>query len=43
MLHVLGLLQTTSSLGANGGDASIVVVGVAVVVVDVICMIFDLS
>ena len=43
LLHVFGLLQTTSSLGANGGDASIVVVGVAVVVVDVICTIFDLS
>ena len=43
MLHVLGLLQTTSSLGANGGDTSIVVVGVAIVVVDVICIVSDSS
>ena len=39
MLHVSGLLQTTSSLD----DAFIVVVEVAVVVVDVICIIADPS
>ena len=39
MLHGSGLLQTTSSLD----DASIVVVGVAVVVVDVMCKVSDPS
>ena len=43
LLHVLGLLQTASSLGASRGDASIVVVGVAVTVVDVVCMVSDPS